>query len=77
MSEWSGSASRAGGVAVYVGSGDVADGVEVGVRVAMALGWERPRGEAVEGHGQRRLTGVAVQQGRAEQGGRGMERRRL
>ena len=38
MSEWSGSARRAGGVAVYAGSGDVADGVEVGVRVAMALG---------------------------------------
>ena len=44
---------------MYAGSGDVADGVEVGVRVAMALDWERPRGEAVEGHGQRRLTGVA------------------
>ena len=51
---------RAGGVAVYVGSGDVADGVEVNVRVAMALGWERPRSEVVEGHSQRRLTGVAV-----------------
>ena len=68
---------RAGGVAVYAGSGDVADGVEVGVRVVMALGWERPRGEAVEGHGQRRLTSVVVQQVRVEQGGRGMERRRL
>jgi len=45
---------------VYAGSGDVVDGVEVGVRVAMALGWERPRSEAVEGHGQRWLTGVAV-----------------
>ena len=56
----SGPARRAGGVAVYAGSGDVADGIEVGVRVAMALGWERPRSEAMEGHGQRRLTGVAV-----------------
>jgi len=27
----------------------------------MALGWEWPRGEAVEGHGQRQLTSVAVQ----------------
>ena len=59
-SEWSGSARRAGGVVMYAGSGDIADGVEVGVRVAMALGWERPRGEAVEGHGQRWLIGVAV-----------------
>ena len=49
-SEWSGSARHAGGVAVYAGSGDVMDGVEVSVRVAMALGWERPHGEVVEGH---------------------------
>ena len=33
---------------MYVGSSDVADGVEVGVRVAMALGWERLHGEVVE-----------------------------
>jgi len=46
------------------GQGQGGDGV------AMALGWERPCGEAVEGHGQRWLTGVAMQQGRAEQGGR-------
>ena len=65
-SEWSGSARHAGGVAVYAGSGDVTDGVEVGVRVAMALGWERPRGEAVEGHGQRWLTGVARCRGRRD-----------
>jgi len=45
---------------MYAGSGDVADSIEVGVRVAMALGWELPRSEAMEGHGQRRLTGVAV-----------------
>ena len=49
-SEWSGSARRAGGVAMYAGSGDVMDGVKVGVRVAMAFGWEWPCGEVVEGH---------------------------
>jgi len=35
---WRGLARHAGVFAVYVGSGDITDGVEVGVRVAMALG---------------------------------------
>ena len=51
---------------MYAGSGNVADGVEVGVRVAMALDWERPHCEAVEGHSQRRLTGVARRYGRTD-----------
>ena len=53
--------------------GSVARAIDVagacrGILVSVAMA--RGSGEAVEGHDQRRLTGVAVQQGRAEQGGR-------